>query len=590
MGFSNVIEIEKGILAGKKISVGNFSGIMPFVNYHTDYDWFPQVSGQDNNFRYNNYFGFDIDDFPTYLTQTLGNGTHFMAGIRTSEKDPSHPLAGTFIDITFTVRDINTSGDTWSAWVAVQVCKRVYANDGHVQSTSYPLGNYFPEEEYNVKRPAEQTAQFPWTVRDKCKILCGKLVHNDVENLVVGVIYGHPNGNATCWSYNACRMKTSYFQSANGWGIDAEIPEGDSESPEFGKGAIPKGGYSTDGKHGTFDDSSDTITYSPKPTMHAGMSGFFHAYFVTQTQLLNIGKAMFPTASSSYTDIIDALGGVITSIWNSKKVDCLVDCLVLPISVPFGNVAHVQCGGGDLVYFDGATWQYIEGYPVTDYYVDVDCGDFSLNEYWCNFLDYSGTRIKLFLPYVGFVDLQPEYLNGGSINVKYRFNVIDGSFMCVVHSTSGMSNLEESLIGQYSGMACLHIPITSQNYSNQISGLISSSGMAVTAGLTGNAGMAFGSAMNLANTLAQKPSTAHNNGYNSSSSFLSHRKPYVIIERQVTQFSEQYPTEDGLPSYVSKPLSQIHGFTILDNPVLNIDCNDEEYNEIINLLKTGVIF
>lgn len=363
------------------------------------------------------------------------------------------------------------------------------------------------------------------------------------------------------------------------------------KSPEFGYKSIPKGGYDEEGeKHGTFDDSSDKITYSSKPTMHAGMSGFFHAYFVTQSQLQNIGKAMFPTASNSYADIIDALGGVITSIWNSKKVDCLVDCLVLPISVPFGNEVNVQCGGGDLIYFDGATWQNIKGFPVTDYYVDVDCGDFSLDEYWCNFLDYSGTRIKLFLPYVGFVDLQPEYLNGGSINVKYRFNVIDGSFMCVVHSTSGMSNLEESLIGQYSGMACLHIPITSQNYSNQISGLISSSGMAVTAGLTGNAGMAVGSAMNLMNTLAQKPSTAHNNGYNSSSSFLSHRTPYVIIERQVSQFSELYPTESGLPSYVPKPLSELHGFTILDNPVLNINCNDDEYNEIINLLKTGVIF
>ena len=364
-----------------------------------------------------------------------------------------------------------------------------------------------------------------------------------------------------------------------------------THSPEFGDGSEPKGGYGEDSERkGTFDDSSDKITYSSAPTMHAGMTGFFHAYFVTQSQLQHIGKAMFPQAQSSYTDLIDAMAGVVTSIWNSKKVDCLVDCLVLPISVPFGSETNIQCGGGDLIYFDGATWQNIKGNPVTDYYVDVNCGTLELEEYWCNYLDYSGTRIKIFLPYIGFVNLQPEYINGGSVNVKYRFNVIDGSFMCVLHSTSGKSNLDESLIGQYSGMACLHIPITSQNYSQQISGLISSSGMAVTAGLTGNAGMAFGSAMNLANTLSQKPSTSHNNGYNSSSSFLSHRKPYIIIERQVAQFSTQYPEENGLPSYVSKPLSQIHGFTILDNPVLNIDCNADEYNEIISLLKTGVIF
>lgn len=362
-------------------------------------------------------------------------------------------------------------------------------------------------------------------------------------------------------------------------------------SPEYGNASTPKGGYGEDSEQkGTFDDSSDQITYSSKPTMHAGMTGFFHAYFVTQTQLQHIGEAMFPQQQSSYPDLISAMASVGTAIINSKKIDCLVDCLVLPISVPFGSETAIQCGGGELAYFDGAAYQTIKGYPISEYYVDVDCGTLELDEYWCNFLDYSGTRIKIFCPYIGFIDLQPEYINGGSINVKYRFNVIDGSFMCVLHSTSGKSNLDESLIGQYSGMACLHIPLTSQNYSQQISGLISSSGMAVAAGLTGNAGMAFGSVANLANTLSQKPSTAHNNGYNSSSSFLSHRKPYIIIERQVTQFSEQYPQESGLPSYVSMPLSQIHGFTILDNPILDIDCNDDEYNEIISLLKTGVIF
>ena len=364
------------------------------------------------------------------------------------------------------------------------------------------------------------------------------------------------------------------------------------KSPEYGNKAMPKGGYNADAtKRGTFDDSSDTITVSSKPTLSVGDSGFVHAYKVTTNILEQIGTALFPKIESqSFTGIPEAIDYLTMVMFFNKRTDYILDLLILPISVPANTLSRIKVGGSELVVNQQGSIVYCQAPAVDDYYVDFDCGNLSIEEYWANFLDFTGTRFKLFLPAIGYVDLQNEFINGGEINVKYRFNIVDGSFMCFVTSTSGQSNLEQSLIAQYSGVWCMHIPITGQDYTQKISGLISSVGQIAAGGVLGGGGGAFLGAVNsLANTAMQKPSMTHANGYNASSSFLTHRKPYIIIERQVSQFSEIYPSENGLPCYVAMQLSQVSGFTIIENPVLNIDCNDNEYNELVALMKNGII-
>lgn len=364
------------------------------------------------------------------------------------------------------------------------------------------------------------------------------------------------------------------------------------KSREYGKKAVPKGGYNEDAeKHGSFDDTSDTITISGKPTLSVGNSGFVHAYYVTESILQSIGTALFPRIESqSFTGIPEAIDYLTMVMFYNKRTDYILDVLILPFAVPHSdNASRVKVGGSELVIQEGGEQVYCLAYPVSEYYADVDCGTLGVEEYWCSFLDFTGTRFKLFLPAVGYVDLQPEFINGGSINVKYRFNIVDGSFMCFVTATSGHSQLEQSLVAQYSGVWCMHIPITGQDYTNKISGLISSVGTIAAGGMMGGGGAFMGAVNSLANTAMQKPQTTHANGYNASSSFLTHRKPYIIIERQVSQFSEIYPSETGVPCYVARLLSTVHGFTVIENPVLNIDCNDAEYEELVALMKNGII-
>lgn len=605
MGWSKVITIEKGNLAGQKMASGDFSGNLPFLNYSDNYSWFPQVSGATH--KYNEYVGLDIPNFPTYITQTLGNGTHFIAGIRTSAKDPDHPLAGSFIDITFAIRDVSISGDTWSAFISIQICKRVYADDGHVQSTTYPLGNYFPDGTYIVKRPSAEEAQFPWTVFNNCKILCGKLTHDGVDHLVVGLMFGHPDGNAECSNYQACRMKQSYFQSSGGWGEDAILPDGEEYSPEFGPASEPDG-YGQGGVIGSHDKHSDHVGIPTKPQYGFTSAGFLNHYRISAQGLSMLGEALFPEPSGASVDVAAGIDKLITTMWNSRIIDYIIDCRIIPVVAPATNMKDITCGGKKLIH-PSSLLPY-SAYLVDEDFVDVDCGVISTPLTEGNFVDFI-TRAKVFIPFYGFVDLAPEYWHGAKIGLYYRFNLMDGSFMAWLTSAPFRSELESAgdmeIIGQYAGNACIHLPINSQSYSQIIGGMITTGAAIVGAAAAGSIGGAVGgkagaaavrsaeigmtqSAISGAADIASgRPQLINNNSYNGSAALMSCRTPYLLIEFAETQFSTKYVEENGLPAVINRVLGTLSGFTTCVNPIIDFACEQEEAEEIRNLLRSGVI-
>ena len=588
MAWNTIIVSEKGILAGEKFVSGDITGNITFANYSDNVNTIPTVSQDEQNHRIQEYIGWTPNNSFNWVVSNLNTTHKLVAAFRLTSIDPLNINAGTFLCLKMWARDIQNTESRKSAFIGCEWCKRVYTDNIHY-TESFPLGNYWPDGEYNFTPSTE----FPGRSAETLAIFLKTGFFNIEKNVVGGMAIGWRSGYASCYSSGlAFRAKYSWFQSASGFGIDADIPEGEEVSPEYGEAATGKGGYNENATHGSFDDTSDTITLSSKPTLSVGNSGFVHAYVVTEQILQQIGTALFPTIDSSdpsLTGIPEAINYLTMVMFFNKRTDYILDVLILPITVPSGNATHVRVGGSDLVVVESGQQVYCQAPPVTDFYVDVDCGSLTIPEYWANFLDFTGTRFKLFLPAVGYVDLQGEFINGGTINVKYRFNIVDGSFMCYVTSTSGHSKLKNSLVAQYSGVWAMHIPITGQDYTNKISGLISSVGSVAMGGMMGGGGALMGAVSSLANTAMQKPQTTHANGYNASSSFLTHRKPYLIIERQSSQFSEKYPSESGLPCYVSRKLSTVHGYTVIENPVLNIACSDVEYNELVQLLKSGII-
>jgi len=597
MSWINSITCDKGLLAGREFIWGDMTGELTFANYADDVNIIPTTSTFDEKHS-DAFVGTLIADVKNWLLgiSPTGNVTKQLLFAFKVAHDTNYPLGGTYICGNFWSRDFHEDLNGCSVFMGLEITKRVYVNDVAF-TESYPFGNYWPDYE----RVLWSTNGAPWITGNAITFFFKYAVYESIKNYTLGWAHIHDNGKPECYgSGMAVRIKESYWHSASGIGTDAEDPSGEVKSPEFGPAGKPMGGYIPGGgtipgknvtKKPTFDNTSDKIEISAKPVNSAVTTGFFHAYVVTQESMRYIGDALFPDHTFNPIDVVTAIGELAQIIFFSKQIDYVLDALILPVAVPSNEWEHILVGGRYLQTIIEGVEYYINGKPVQNAYVDYSCGSLSIDEYWVNFLDFAGTKVKLFLPYVGYVDIQPEYVIGGTLYVDYRFNVIDGSFMCYVRSDSGYSELEETLVAQYAGVAAQHIPLQSQDYSNKVSGLISAVGSVAVGAAAGSVAAAgVGAVASAANTLVQKPGTTHANGYNASSSFLSHRTPYVIIERQWSQFSEKYPEEIGLPTNSEQRIGDLYGLVKSENAHLDtIPCSAEGKNRIAALLKDGII-
>ena len=390
------------------------------------------------------------------------------------------------------------------------------------------------------------------------------------------------------WDRRSVMFNISLFADTYG------EPEAEEVSPDYGEASGP-GGY--DG--GTFDDSSDIIGVPTMPSIGVSSIGFVNVYNPSSGALTQLGEELFPdftpispytptgnTVIDAITDVAEALANIASNIpnviamyANAQLINYIIDCHIIPVTPTVGSSQAIKIGYRTMSQFAP---------KVSSDYVDCNCGSLSIGEYYRNFIDYGPyTQAKLFLPFVGFVPIEPELFQSGVLQVIYRFNVIDGSFMAFVLSTSSKSKLTTTVIGQWGGNACVHVPITGINYSNMVSG-IAAGASAVVAEL--GKGSLSGMADAALNTATAAPALQSSNGYNATTSFLSVRTPYLMIERSVSHYSKDYGHEQGYPSEITADWSKLSGYTESDAIHLEgLGATEEEMKEIASLLAAGVI-
>lgn len=265
---------------------------------------------------------------------------------------------------------------------------------------------------------------------------------------------------------------------------------------------------------------------------------------------------------------------------NSRLIDYVQDCHIVPVAPTTSGSDHIKLGFRSLDTTADV---------ITTEYVDVSLGSISIDEFYTQFIDYQPfTRAKLFLPFIGFVPLEPEYFQSGSIEVKYRFNVYDGSFICGVLASpnANVSQMSSSMIAQYAGTACVHIPLTGLNYSSMVAGLVGGAGAMSHAIAGNNAGAAVAAAIN---TAVASPQVMSSNAYTSSAAFLGLRYPFLVIERSVSHFPELYQHDVGFPSKITCKLKSAKGFvTVKDADLSGFQATEEEKAEIRKLLASGI--
>lgn len=185
----------------------------------------------------------------------------------------------------------------------------------------------------------------------------------------------------------------------------------------------------------------------------------------------------------------------------------------------------------------------VSSLTVPTQYSTVDCGTVSLEEYFGNVFDYSPyTRVYIYLPFVGFKELDVSQVMRSRIGVRYHGDAFTGTGLAEVSVTrDGTSG---GVLYSYGCECAVRYPLSQGSYLGII-GSVAGLGMAGLGIATANPGMALGGLSKFAHSGAR---IEQSGGFSGNSGAMGIKKPYLVVMRPQTAMPRNYQHYSGVPS------------------------------------------
>lgn len=322
----------------------------------------------------------------------------------------------------------------------------------------------------------------------------------------------------------------------------------------------------TGGGTGNFDGTSDSIDFPSLPTLSAVNTGFITLYNPSTLELQALANYM-------WGDLFDL------NTWKkifADPMDAILGLSIVPVAVPNAGGRVVTVGNISTgVTLNAAATQYVE----------VDCGILNVNEFWGAYLDYDPfTKAEIYLPYIGTHPLSVDDIMGKPVHIKYHVDILSGA--CCAFIKCG-----DSVLYTFVGQCSCSIPITGNDWTNVVNGALSIAASIGTMVATGGSAAPM-AATAIASTAvnSMKPSVEKSGSLGGTGGMLGVQTPYLILTRPNQAVPAGQNAFMGYPSFITRGLSEITGYTEIESIHLNgVPCTEQELSEIVTLLKGGVI-
>ena len=172
-----------------------------------------------------------------------------------------------------------------------------------------------------------------------------------------------------------------------------------------------------------------TVTQGEPPVTNK-RTNFYTVYAPTDENMKKINSTVF----------IDN-NDVINKFISYKKFWC---------NIPTDGIAKMKAGNYDFNF---------EAPVVHGNIIDVDCGSVTVEELYHSLLDYSPfSRLTIYLPFIGFMDLDDKMVMSKTVRVNYRVDVLSGRCLAEVYTM--IDNSTESCIASYAGTIASDEPLS----------------------------------------------------------------------------------------------------------------------------------
>lgn len=272
---------------------------------------------------------------------------------------------------------------------------------------------------------------------------------------------------------------------------------------------------------GTFDDTSSTIPLPELPSISAANSGLVTLFRPTVSELQSLGSYLW----TNVTDFIENVNKLL-----ANPMDYLIALNIMPVNPPVGESRPIRIG---------SFTTSISMPPIVSQWYSHDCGRVTLEQYWGSALDFApNTKVSLFLPFIGSVQLNTDEVMGNSIGVQYRFDLLSGQ--CVAMVTIGLPGQTSSVWYQFTGEAGVSVPLTGADWSRIYSAAIGAVGTGITGGIAAAASGAAAGGATAALAGAQAADAASNAGlaYSMINDTSKGIKGVTVMREQMLQASQ----------------------------------------------------
>lgn len=219
----------------------------------------------------------------------------------------------------------------------------------------------------------------------------------------------------------------------------------------------------------------------------------------------------------------------------------------------------------------------------------IAVGSIKFNEYYHNFLDFSPfTSAQIFLPYIGFKQVDLNKVLGKTVNVEYIVDLLTGA--CRARLFVNGLETSKTLVAEYDGTMGIDIPLASSDRAQ----LDTQHLMSVTSGFVGGAkngaiGAAEGVITGIANALTDSYNSSATGGspcvssYDTNTVFVIFDRPTISSESE-NGFAHTF----GLMCNQFWNIGKLSGYTEISNIDLSgMMITEQEEKEIRNILMTG---
>lgn len=228
----------------------------------------------------------------------------------------------------------------------------------------------------------------------------------------------------------------------------------------------------------------------------------------------------------------------------------------------------------------------------------ISLGSLTVPAVFGNFLDYAPfTKVEMYLPYIGFVNLDTNEVMGKTLSIQYAVDYMTGMGTAFVTADGVMIYTGEGKVGVDVTLGGRNAAEIAKN--NLMTGINTAGGIASTAAAIGTGGVAAGAMVGM-KTLASTTASViqGNQGHvtkgsigSSANGFYAPQNAYLIITRPTPAEPAAYASQYGRPSGKTEQLQALTGYTVVDSVHVEGITNgtQDEVTEIERLLKSGVI-